>query len=490
MGAESLGAVVFAAIIGFALGVFWSRGRWAVEAARAAHLEAQVEAEGARARGELARQKETYERLIDDMKLTEERLRSSFTAVATSVLDKNTERFKESAEKDLRQIKTEGAADLDSRVKVFETAVEELKTRLREANEKISNFEKERIDTYARLEQRMRQMHEQEQRLLSETDRLKSALTTSHSVRGRWGELVLRNILASSELMSHIDYEEQVGVGDDRKPDFIVNLPHAGQKLVIDAKTSLYESYMEGETAKTEAERREMHLEFARKCRKRVMDLASKEYQKNVSDSVPYVVMFVPGEAAIRAAFDADPGLFQFAMDKGVFITSPVTIIPLLMLVANGWQQFKMSTQARELSVAVEEVGRRLDTFVSRLGKVQKGLDAATRAWNEAIDKSWNGQQSVVRSLERARELGGQIPGLSELEALSVAPSETGLAHPEKLLREATGAVVETVVGGLEGEVDSIDAQVAAAALAVAASDKPRRSRKSRASAEDGTSRE
>lgn len=478
--AESVIAALVASLIGFALGAVWFRARWVVERSRALQLESQLTAEQDRGRMDLERQKETYERLIQDLKLTEEKLRSSFTAVATSVLDKNTERFKESAEKDLRQIRTEGTADLDSRVKIFASAVEDMKIRLREANEKITGFEKERIDTYARLENQMHLMAEQERKLISETDRLKSALTTSQAVRGRWGELVLRNILSSSELMSHIDYEEQVGVGDDKKPDFIIKLPHAGQRLVIDAKTSLYESYLEGEGAKTDTDRQALHLEFAKKCRKRVVDLASKEYQKNVSDSVPYVVMFVPGEAAIRAAFDADPELFQFAMDRGVFITSPVTIIPLLMLVANGWQQFKMSTQARELSVAVEQVGVRLNTFVDRLCKVQKGLDAATRAWNEAIDKSWNGQQSVVRSLEKARELGGQIPELSDLESIEVAPSEAEAARTVREATESTlqlSAADEMLVAG-----EGVEATISAVGLIAEVTAKQKRPKKAKTS--------
>ncbi|MCM2282307.1 MAG: DNA recombination protein RmuC [Bdellovibrionaceae bacterium] len=473
---------------GFALGAVWFRGQWVAEHARCRHLESELGVERDRSRQALEQQKDTYERLVQDLKLTEDKLRSSFTAVATSVLDKNTERFRESAEKDLRQIKTEGAADLDSRVNVFAQAVEDIKTRLREANEKIVHFEKDRVETYARLEQQMKQMHEQEVRLISETDRLKSALTTSSSVRGRWGELVLRNILSSSELMQHIDYEEQAGTrtadGDDLKPDFVVRLPHADQFLVIDAKTSLYESYLEGESATTEAERRATHLEFAKKCRKRVTDLSSREYQKNVSASVPYVIMFVPGEAAIRAAFDADPEIFQFAMDRKVFIASPVTIIPLLMLVANGWRQFKMSTQAADLSKAVEQVGDRLNTFVDRLSKVQKGLDIATRSWNEAVDKSWNGQQSVVRALERARELGGHIPELAAMEPMQVAPR---LVDDGRSVREvAEFAATESVAAdalAVEGaalagaSVDTVNAGVVAA-VAVEAQ-KRRRARKS-----------
>jgi len=403
---------------------------------RAEQLNLDLQASQERAQHDLLAQKESYERLLQEAKVTEEKLQTSFTSLATMVLDRNTARFQESAQKDLKQIQTEGTASFDARVKIFESAVEDLKTRLREANEKILGFERERVDTYARLENQMKQLNEQEQKLAIETERLKSALTTSSSVRGRWGELVLRNILQSSELMQHIDFEEQSVSrsqdGDDLKPDFIIRLPHAGQRLVIDAKTSLYESYLEAESAKTEADRKKSHLEFSKRLRKRIQELGSKEYQKNVTDSAPYVILFVPGEAAIRAAFDADPDIFQFAMDRKVFVASPVTIIPLLLLVANGWRQYKVSSQAAELANVVEQIGDRLNLFVERLSRVQKGLESATRAWNEAIEKSWFGQQSVPRALEKARELGGQIPALAELEVsqLQVRRVDGSLVQP------------------------------------------------------------
>ena len=130
------------------------------------------------------------------------------------------------------------------------------------------------------------------------------------------------------------------------------------------------------------------------------------------------MVLFVPSEAAIRAAFDVDPELFQWAMDRKVFLSSPATILPLIMLIAHGWKQYRLSEKAAELSRIVEQVGDRLETFVKRLSKVQTGLDQATRAWNEAIDKSWNGNQSIQKSLEKARELGGNLTAVTELTTL------------------------------------------------------------------------
>ena len=236
---------------------------------------------------------------------------------------------------------------------------------------------------------------------------------------------MLRNILSQSDLVSGIDFEEQGTTsgsdGNTLKPDFVIRLPQSGQHLVIDSKASIFDSYLESETIETESSRRALHVDFAKRLRTRILDLSSKEYQKHVNQSLPYVVLFVPSEAAIRAAFDVDQDLFKWAMDRKVFLASPATILPLIMLIAHGWKQFRLSEKALELSQAVSQLGDRIETFVKRLSRVQSGLDQATRAWNEAIDKSWYGNQSVQKSIEKARELGGNLSAESSLTPLDHA---------------------------------------------------------------------
>ena len=206
------------------------------------------------------------------------------------------------------------------------------------------------------------------------------------------------------------------------KPDFVIKLPQSGQHLVIDSKASIFGSYLESEQAQTEEARHALHLDYAKRLKERVRDLSGKEYQKHVADSLPYVILFVPSEAAIRAAFDVDHDLFQFAMDRKVFLASPATILPLIMLIAHAWKQYRLSEKANELSNVVVQLGDRLETFVKRLGRVQSGLDQATRAWNEAIDKSWNGNQSITKSIDKARELGGNLAEVSTLPPLDHTP--------------------------------------------------------------------
>ena len=346
------------------------------------------------------------EQRIKDNEFSEIKIKDQFSLLAQEILNKNLDH-------QVKTLKTENTHELDKKKQEFNQSFDEIKNHLKMTGEKIQLFERERTDQYAKIEKQIQTISQQEQKLIFETERLKSALTTSQSVRGRWGELVLRNILAQSDMVQGIDFEEQIHTtgedGNALKPDFVIKLPQSGQHLIIDSKASIFDSYLESENAQTEQGRQALHLDFTKRLRTRIADLSGKEYQKYVSHSVPYVVLFVPSEAAIRAAFDIDSDLFKWAMDRKVFLASPATILPLIMLIAHGWKQHRLSEQASELSKVVDDLGGRLELFVKRLSRVQGGLDQAARAWNEAIDKSWNGNQSIQKSLEKARELGGNI---------------------------------------------------------------------------------
>ncbi len=350
---------------------------------------------------------------------SDQKTKEQFSFLAQEVLTKN-------LETQIKALQNQNQHDLDIKKQEFNQTFEEIKGHLKNTGDKIHLFEKERTDQYAKIEKQIQSISLQEIKLIQETSALKSALTTSQSVRGRWGELVLKNILEKSDLVQGIDFEEQNTTndfdGNVLKPDFVIKLPQSGQHLVIDSKASIFGSYLESEQAQTEEARHALHLDYAKRLKERVRDLSGKEYQKHVADSLPYVILFVPSEAAIRAAFDVDHDLFQFAMDRKVFLASPATILPLIMLIAHAWKQYRLSEKANELSNVVVQLGDRLETFVKRLGRVQSGLDQATRAWNEAIDKSWNGNQSITKSIDKARELGGNLAEVSTLPPLDHTP--------------------------------------------------------------------
>ena len=131
--------------------------------------------------------------------------------------------------------------------------------------------------------------------------------------------------------------------------------------------------------------------------------------------------MFVPGEAAIRAAFDVDRNLYADAQEKKVMIASPSTIIPLILLISHAWKQHKSVENASRVIEEVVILGERLKTFVSHTLGVRDSLSQATEKFNK-MTSSWD--KRVYPSIERINDLGGNIGNITSVPQIESNPRE------------------------------------------------------------------
>ena len=84
--------------------------------------------------------------------------------------------------------------------------------------------------------------------------------------------------------------------------------------------------------------------------RGRITELSAKAYLSGVSGRAEFdhVIMFMPSEAmAISSTFEVDPELM--AMERGVIIAGPASMIALLRTAALYWQQVRFAEEAAEV---------------------------------------------------------------------------------------------------------------------------------------------
>lgn len=387
--------LLIAFIIGLALGAAVA---WVLASSKSAHLAAELRSE----------------RQMGD------RIKTEFKAAASETLQKSAEQFLTSAMKDLRQVKTETDESVAKQKQEITHSVAEMKTKLDEYHQLARKFEQERAGMYGKLDQSLTQVFNAEQALRMETSSLKKVLTSSTGVRGKWGEKVLLEILEQNNLVRGIHFDTQVvieGAGDVR-PDFVIKLP-GGKRLIVDSKEVAGEYVLAQETEDPVLQQ-EHYGKLVTNIRNNVQSLSRKEYQDRLDADVPFVVMFIPSEAAIRAAFSTDPSIFQEASAKKVILASPMTIVPLIYLIAHGWQQQKLTENARVLGSAVEELGKRLAAFIGHLQNVGGGIKKASESWDKAV-ASW--QTRITPQIERTKQLGGRIKDTEELSPVSSAVS-------------------------------------------------------------------
>jgi DNA recombination protein RmuC len=178
-----------------------------------------------------------------------------------------------------------------------------------------------------------------------------------------------------------------------------------GLRLAIDSKANLDE-FIKATEEKQIDKQEEYIKQFISKLKSRVKALSSKEYQKYLDKSIPYVIMFIPGEAAVRAALQHDTDLYKEAQKMKVMLASPVTIMPLILLIAHAWKQHKAGENAIKLSEEVIDLGTRLKSFFNHFSDIGSNLSRATNKFNSAVGSF---DMKVYPKIEQINNLGGNI---------------------------------------------------------------------------------
>jgi len=199
-------------------------------------------------------------------------------------------------------------------------------------------------------------------------------------------------------------YEKETVVSDEagrQTPDLIVRLPN-DLSIVVDAKVPI-NAYLASTNAKTDAERQELLAAHARQVRDHIRVLGGKEYWKQFQPSPEFVVMFLPIEPLLSAAFEQDGGLLEQAASLRVIPATPMTLLAVLRSIAFGWQQQQVARNAEEIQLLGRDLYDRLATMVTHLDEVGRHLKLAADSHDRFIGSL---EQKVLPGARRFKELG------------------------------------------------------------------------------------
>lgn len=220
--------------------------------------------------------------------------------------------------------------------------------------------------------------------LSTQTSTLVTALR-SPATRGKWGEIQLRNLVEKAGMLAYCDFSEQQNVTVDearRRPDMTIKIP-GGRRVFVDSKAPL-DALQAAFEQVDESTRAELVKQQARNLKDHVDKLAKRSYH-TAAGSADFVIMFVPGEALLSGVFGENPDLLEYALDKGVLITGPLGLIPLLRAFAMGWQAIKQEENAKKIARLGRELYERTTKFAEHLGTLGKSLKGSVAAYNNTV---------------------------------------------------------------------------------------------------------
>src|SRR5262249_2993341 len=116
-----------------------------------------------------------------------------------------------------------------------------------------------------------------------------------------------------------------------------------------------------------------------------------------------FVVCFMPSEAALHAAFEADASLYDYALEQKILVATPTTLVGLLRTVELGWRQEQIAEQAQEIAAAARELHSRTGSFLEHFSKAGRQLNSATKSFDDAVGSL---ESRIMPQLRRIEEMG------------------------------------------------------------------------------------
>ena len=345
------------------------------------------------------------------MTVLAERMKNELRESNAALAHEQREQFLQLADRQMRNVGDTNSAKLTE-------LVTPMKEKLIEFDALVRQFETTRVDAFSSLNQRIDGLAIRE----SELQKLTTTLSTrtgelatalrNPATRGRWGEIQLRRVVELAGMEEHINFTEQemIGDGNRSRPDMTVRLPNDGI-VYIDAKVPL-DAYLSAVETTDDVERQRFLSNHAKAVRKHIDDVVARPYEQ-LNRQNP-VVIFIPVEAALSAACMEEPDMIDKALARGIYVTSPITLLALLRAFAFGWQQVHQEENVRKIGDLATDLFTSTVRLVDTIADLGKGLDTLNDRYNIVVG-SFN-RNLYPKGRDLSKFVGAGKPELARLK--------------------------------------------------------------------------
>jgi DNA recombination protein RmuC len=354
---------------------------------------------------------EQIEKLNDFIESARDVLTTEFKALSAGVLKDASEQLVKTADDLIGKHGQKTTADVQLHRQQIETLLGPVKETIQRLDKHVEDSNLERTKAEALLD-------DQVQRLANASESLTTALRKP-VIRGSWGEMNLENALESAGLEAEIDFilQHSTDAEDGRKrTDAIINLPK-GRKLVIDSK-NLMETYLAFANASDEAEKTILAGIHSESLRNHIKSLSKKEYWRRY-EGLDCVILFIPHDGMYHAAIQDENELIREACEKRVFISNPITLMPLLKAIRYVLNQERLNKSAEDISLVGSELYGQITRFSENMANIGNRLKLTVEAYNSAIpglDRFIVSKSRMLKQLGSAKGAEAELPDPIELE--------------------------------------------------------------------------
>lgn len=215
--------------------------------------------------------------------------------------------------------------------------------------------------------------------LQASTEGLKSLLANNR-LRGDWGEQVAEDLLLAAGFVEKINYLKQTSSGEGR-PDFTILLPD-GSKLNVDAKFP-FDDLIAYQEAQTEIDKKRALTNFRAAVKNKIKDITSKDYINPESQTLDFVIMFIPNEMIFSFIYEKLPDINQYCNERRVVLAGPFGFTAVLRLVLQAYKNFRYEKDLQQILGLINKFRDEYGKFGDSLEKLGRQLEMTQKTYLE-----------------------------------------------------------------------------------------------------------
>lgn len=276
-------------------------------------------------------------------------------------------------------------------------------------------YDKESKERFS-LAEKVKELAQLNQTIGDEARNLTKALKGESKTQGRWGEMILETLLEKSGLRKGEEYFLEHQLTDSQgnplrsdseskkmRPDAVIKYPDQ-RTIIVDSKVSLNAFVRATEADDPDARQGELN-DHLHAVRNHIVALSSRGYD-DFTQSLDFVMMFIPSEAAYMAAIQGDADLWTYAYDKRILLINPTNLIISLKLVSDLWKREHQNRNAQEIAERGAKLYDKFVTFAESLQDIGKNIRKSQSAYDNSLKLLTEGNDNLVRQAEKLRGLG------------------------------------------------------------------------------------
>ena len=319
----------------------------------------------------------------------------------------------------------------------------EVRLELDRLGQKVGELGRNNAEKFGAFDESLR-THAEVAATLADSTRSLSEALSSPQMRGQWGERMAEDVLRLAGFVENVNYRKQTQVdGGTGRPDFTFDLPK-GHVLYMDVKFPLA-AYLRYLKCGTDAERSAHLKRFLIDVRQRVKELAVRDYaRESTSQTIDYVLLFLPNEQLTGFIYEHDPGLLDHAMEQRVVLCSPLTLFAFMGVIRQAFDNFMIEQTSDEILQLLATFSTQWSKYNESVDKVKRQFDSVERSFEELVGPRRRQLDRPLRQLDHLRlerglagpdELltGAEPDDIDELDDAQDDPAEFGVRHVRQL---------------------------------------------------------